>query len=309
MLVAGDTNAGPRLFDPGNLTEEIRMLVSPKVVFIWILVLSSPGFAQKIETSRAVQNQIIRIETSLNHLTVIEVPEPISMVAVGSPSFKVERRDNKVFIQPLEEGQSTNLFIWTTSTRYNYELGPAGDVAGMHFAIDHTAPDISVSQGVLDTLHQAASVIDSTATVSRALVESIPVKSERTASSNKGVTVVIKDIFKMQDRLLIRYGIQNHGRATYNVETPRVTLLGEPRSRHSLIPLSHTQLSERDAARLTKKGETRLEIVQTEVGRKCIKPGEQTVGLVGIRPINDRAVIQLRFPADQKGLVIAIMVL
>src|SRR5437867_3681912 len=117
------------------------------LVSILLFSIHSPGFAQKIETSRAAQNQIIRVETSLNHLTVIEVPEPVAMVAVGSPSFKVERRDNKVFIKPLEEGQSTNLFIWTTSTRYNYELGPAGDVAGMHFAIDHTSPEISVSQG------------------------------------------------------------------------------------------------------------------------------------------------------------------
>ena len=140
-----------------------------QLVFASILILStnSQGFAQKIQTSQASRDQIIHVETSLNHLTVIEVSEPVTMVAVGSPSFKVERRDNKVFIQPLEERESTNLFIWTPSTRYNYELAPAGDVAGMHFAIDHTAPDISLAQGVLDTFRKAASTIDPSAVVTR----------------------------------------------------------------------------------------------------------------------------------------------
>lgn len=280
---------------------------------ILMLTISMPRcFAQKIESSRASREQIIHLETSLNHLTVIEVSEPVTMVAVGSPSFKVERRDNKVFIQPMEERQSTNLFIWTVNTRYNYELAPAGDVAGMHFAIDHTAPDTPVTQGALDTLRQAASAIDFHASVSRALVESVPVKTDGTASLSDRVGVTIKDVFKMQDRLLIRYSIQNRGSATYRVETPEVILLREPMSQRSLVPRSLTQLNEKEADRLANKGETELEIIQTEVTTTSIKPGEETVGVVSIKSIsgsNDRAVIQLRFPADQKGLVRATMVL
>ena len=283
------------------------------LISILMLSISVPqALAQRIETGRPSREQIIHVETSLNHLTVIEVSEPVTMVAVGSPSFKVERRDNKVFIQPLEERQSTNLFIWTPSTRYNYELAPSGDVAGMHFAIDHAAPEIPLAQGVLDTLREAASAIDSNAVVTRALVESIPVKSEETASSRNRVAVVVKDIFKTQGRLLIRYSIQNRGSATYHVEPPQVILLREPRSQRSLIPLSLTQLNQKEADRLTKNGEIELEIIQTEVTTKSIRPGEETVGVVSIKPISeshDRAVIQLRFPADQKGLVAATMVL
>ena len=48
----------------------------------------------------------MRVETALNHLTIIELSEPITMVAAGSPAFKIERRENKVFIQPLEEGKA-----------------------------------------------------------------------------------------------------------------------------------------------------------------------------------------------------------
>jgi type IV secretory pathway VirB9-like protein len=64
----------------------------------------------------------------MNHLTVIELAEPVTLAAAGSPLFKIERRDNKVFIQPLEEGATTNLFVWTDSGRWSYELVPARSI-------------------------------------------------------------------------------------------------------------------------------------------------------------------------------------
>ena len=75
--------------------------------------------------------------------------EPVTQAAAGSPMFKIERRENKVFTQPLEEGASTNLFVWTASGRWNYELIPAASLATMHFAIDQdVAPRSSNQNGV-----------------------------------------------------------------------------------------------------------------------------------------------------------------
>src|SRR5262249_39677225 len=98
--------------------------------------------AQKIDSQTPARDRVVRVQTALNHLTVIEVAEPVTTVAVGSPqSFKVERRENKVFIQPLQENVATNLFIWTATTRLNYELVPAVSDAGqMDFAIDYREP-------------------------------------------------------------------------------------------------------------------------------------------------------------------------
>ena len=107
------------------------------------LTLTFPPLpAQKIETETPSRERVVRVQTAMNHLTVIEVAEPVTTVAVGSPqAFKVERRENKVFIQPLQENVATNLFIWTASTRLNYELVPAVSDAGqMDFAIDYRQP-------------------------------------------------------------------------------------------------------------------------------------------------------------------------
>src|ERR1035441_2471281 len=95
-----------------------------------------PGFGQKIETQKADRTKITRLATTQNHLSVLEFNEPVKEVAVGSSNFKVEWRENKGFIQPLEPNAATNLFIWTASGRQSYELVPAGSVDDMHFAID-----------------------------------------------------------------------------------------------------------------------------------------------------------------------------
>src|SRR5438128_12665429 len=96
-----------------------------------MLILAVP--LQRIETQYPDRAKVTRVETAMNHLTVIELSEPVTLAAAGSPSFKIERRENKVFIQPLEEGVTTNLFVWTTSGRCNYELVPAASVDTMHF--------------------------------------------------------------------------------------------------------------------------------------------------------------------------------
>jgi type IV secretory pathway VirB9-like protein len=92
------------------------------LAFLLILVLAAPF--QRIETQYPDREKVTRVETAMNHLTVIELAEAVTLAAAGSPLFKIERRENKVFIQPLEEGASTNLFVWTGSGRWNYELVP-----------------------------------------------------------------------------------------------------------------------------------------------------------------------------------------
>src|SRR5437867_12266008 len=95
-----------------------------------MFVLAAP--LQRIETQYPDRAKVTRVETAMNHLTVIELAEPVTLAAAGSPLFKIERRDNKVFIQPLEDGSSTNLFVWTASRRWTYELLPAFPPATMH---------------------------------------------------------------------------------------------------------------------------------------------------------------------------------
>ena len=65
---------------------------------------------------------VVHVATALNHLTVLEFHEPVTMAAAGSSDFQIERESNKVFIKPTKSGAATDLFVWTASRRFAYEL-------------------------------------------------------------------------------------------------------------------------------------------------------------------------------------------
>ena len=69
-------------------------------IFTIVTLISTIGIplaGQKIDRESSDRSQIIHLKTALNHLTVIELREPVTQVATGSQSFKVEWRENKVF--------------------------------------------------------------------------------------------------------------------------------------------------------------------------------------------------------------------
>lgn len=264
--------------------------------------------AQKIETSPASRDRILRVETALNHLTVIELSEPITMAATGSPAFKIERRENKVFIQPLEEGQSTNLFIWTPTNRYSYELAPAGKVTAMHFAIDY--------QTTAATAEKAEPENDDPGEEQRqavnTLIRSIPVRGEGARPGRKRVMVAFKDVLKLSDRWLVRYEISNRSGESYSAQPPKVALVSEPSSSRSLRPLRFTQLSPKEVGRLRCKGRSFIAAVPAEEEPRVVRPGQEVIGVVEIEALAEDltpAVLQFHFPADRQGPVTGTLVL
>ena len=180
------------------------------ILIIAVLVAATiPAFAQKIERETNDGSQIVHLKTALNHLTVIELREPVIQVATGSQSFKVEWRENKVFVQPTEADASTNLFIWTASQRLNYELEPAGAVISMDFAVDQIP--VPVVQP------KPASVAPPPPSPSEVLLAGKPVKLESARPTKKPVEVVIRDLYEGDGRVLVRYAVRNRGTHAYDV--------------------------------------------------------------------------------------------
>src|SRR5689334_18876942 len=155
---------------------------------ILIIVLTAvPVAAQRVERESSDPNQIIHLRTALNHLTVIELREPVVQVATGSQSFKVEWRENKVFVQPTESAASTNLFIWTASERLNYELEPAGDVAAMDFAVDQMPLPQPKPASVTPPPQPSPTEI---------LLAGKPVRLQSSRPTRKPVEITIRDLYE-----------------------------------------------------------------------------------------------------------------
>lgn len=269
--------------------------------FLW------PAWGQKVEVERPVRGQILHVETAIDHLTVLEMSEPVSTVAIGSPLFKVEWRGNKVFIEPTETNVATNLFVWTPSGRFNYELDPAGSVPQMDFAIDQPVGDHSVVN-----LSATAVAKPSDPSPAEVLIEAHSVRLYGPISGRNPIAVCVTDLLEHDGQLLIRYTIRNRTQTVYVPGIPQVAALKAPRYGESLYVLRDSQLSPGAASRLKSKGETPIEVMKSEMRSSRIEPGQETTGIVAIKLVPARTeptVLRLVFLAGSQGSVDATVVL
>ena len=273
-----------------------------------IVIATLTAFGQKIETQKPDRNKITRLGTNQNHLSVIELGEPVMQVAAGSSSFKIEWRENKVFIQPLEPDATTNLFIWTASGRLSYELVPAS-VEQMHFAIDQ---DPATVQARKEEAVEQAPVVQQPKIPAAMLMESMPVKLVGNSRNHQKVEIVLQDVYQKDGRVYLRYAIVNGGRTVYLPAAPEVFTLNSPRAPQSLIPLANSQLA--GDYQLKWKDEARVPVVHTELQAPVVRPGQTVHGVIAFdlspsRQPGVRTVVKLAFPADAAGDVSAVLVL
>jgi hypothetical protein len=273
------------------------MMKRAVLTFALISAAFLPTLAQKIETENTDRKQIIHLRTALDHLTVIELDEPVLQVASGSPSFKVEWRENKVFIQPTEADTRTNLFIWTAGQRLNYELEPAGAVTDMDFAVDQTPlhPNPTVS---LSTQPQPVQP-----TISDLLLEAQPVRTQPKQNGSKPVEVWISDLYEKEGHLLVRYTVFNRGTETYSVNAPQVFQLDGVRAKQSLYSLTNSQLSDKQASKLKINRRVPVKVLEQDVQLEKVAPGEQTTGLVSLEMASssEPTVLSFQFPAGDRS--------
>ena len=269
-----------------------------------VVALSCRAWGQKVEVQKPDRDQIVHVETALNHLTVLEMSEPVITVAVGSSAFKVEWRENKVFVEPTDANVATNLFVWTASGRSNYELDPAGAVPQMDFAVDQPAID-----------PPAPSKIPANATdpsPADLLLGAMPVRLYGSIPDKDRVTVYVTDLLVHDGQIFIRYTIRNGSKQAYLARDPQVVALTAPRYRESLYPLANSQLSPEAASRLKSSGETPIEAAKGEIRSPRIEPGQETTGIIAIKlPLahTTPTVLRLIFLAGPRGSVSATLVL
>jgi hypothetical protein len=272
-----------------------------------LAALGWPAWGQKVEVEKPDRGKIIHVQTALNHLTVLEMTEQVSTVAVGSPVFKVEWRENKVFIEPTEPDVATNLFVWTSSGRFNYELDPAGVVPEMVFAIDQPIPD---PPKVSASARRASEPADPSP--AEILIQAKPVRVHGSIPDKNRVAIYLTDSLERDGQVFIRYTIRNDTKKAYVPGNPQAWALNTPRYYESLYGLANYQLSPDEMARLKCNGEVPLEVAKSEMTSSRIEAGQETTGIVAIKLPGTHTgptVLRLIFLADSKGPINATLVL
>jgi len=251
------------------------------------------------------QSQIRHIETSLNHLTVLEFAESVTTLAIADPdSFQIERHDDKVFVKPLREGVSTNLFVWTASRELSYELDPAGQLSAMDVLVrtvpppnPHTSAQAAAEPSDAE-IRKIASLVLTQAMMG---VEDIAHDADKHPADR--VEVTLDQVFRAKDRIYIRYSVANQTKAPFRVTTPDVSAPLPTEQPVSLVSLRDHQITSRTFAAFKVKQGSNLPVMQAESVTRDLAPGEKTTGVISIgsSPATEPQIYQLSFGADQNG--------
>ena len=279
-----------------------RVLTVCMIVAVALL----PTWAQRIETYKSDRERIVRVQTALNHLTVIEVGEPVLTVAAGSSAFKIEWRENKVFIQPTEPDVATNLFIWTASGRLNYELEPAGSAKAMDFAIDHPAVRLPPAPPTVPAaVHEPKAPVNT-------MLGGQPIRMDSFKVPKNRVVILLKDVFRENDQLFIRYAVLNGSKKAYGPGELQAFTLDVPPS-VKLPRLANHQLTDAEVKRIKSTVQRSVVILDIELRSPLVEPGRETVGVVGLKlpaaKANGPTVLRLSFPTDGNRPISAFLVL
>ena len=283
-------------------------------LFICSIVLSgviAGGLAaQKLETQSFDTKKIIRVETARDHLTVIELGDPVTMVAVGNQNaFTVERRANKVFVRPAEDGAKTNLFIWTSVGRFAYELFPAGTVEQMHFAIDQQPAAVAVNVSTCSEGGLAEKAMPLPADV---LTKAKPIILHGKREMQGRVEIALRELYRDENRLYVTYVVINRSAHAYRTVRPAAWRLAGIQFPQSLVPLGEHQLGERLIRSLKATNSSRLEVLDADQVAEVV-PGGQGLGWLVVEeagdPGDEVSALRLEFAADAKGTVEAVLVL
>jgi hypothetical protein len=276
---------------------------APKEAAVKSLISISFALAAAMASAQTTsQSQVRHVQTSMNHLTVLEFGEPVTTLAVADPdSFKIEQHDDKIFVMPLREKVSTNLFVWTASRQLSYELDPAGQLVAMDVLI-RTEPLASVHS--VSGPSAPTTEVDTRKISSQVLAQTMmgvqDVLHDPAKSASGRVQVEVEQVYRSKDQIYIRYSISNQTSVPFRLTTPDVSNPSITQEPISLMSLRNHQLSAQTFAAYKTKPSASLTVIQAEAVTNDIAPGQRTTGLVSVRSSegNPPQLYLLKFGAD-----------
>jgi Conjugal transfer protein len=284
--------------------EEAAMKTFMSLLFVVVVAAA--------EAQTTGQGQIRHVETSMNHLTVLEFGEPVTTLAIGdADSFQIERHEDKVFIKPLQLGVSTNLFVWTASRELSYELDPSGSLSSMDVLIrTDPAPNPRTVAPSEEELSERKLHAIATQVLTQTLEGAEDILQDSTKAEPNRVQATLEQIYSIGGQVYIRYSLTNLTETPYRVTTPVVYRQTPGKNAVSLTSLRNHQINQKTYASLKAGRGVALDL-QAESAPHDLAPGEKVTGVIGIRSVDglQPRLYQLNFGIDQNRPVTAEAVL
>jgi hypothetical protein len=247
-------------------------------------------------------NQVPHLATSLNHFTVVDPVEPITMFAVADhESFDVEHRGNKLFIEPLKEGVATDLFIWTASRQLVYEIDPPGKPEGMNMLVRNAPP----------AAHPPTQAAAAASDEEIQRIASLVLSQDESKIASGEVSVRLEQVFHSRDQIYIRYSISNLSSSPFRVTAPDVFEPQPTATPISILSLRNHQLSAQTFSAFKATRGPALPLIHSELQTRDLAPGQTTTGVIsiGAARANPPELFQFDFGGDGTQTITAEAVL
>lgn len=293
-----------------SFLEERDDTMKPALVpLLATLLAGGAASAQSITHQNVNPDRVTRVATALDHLSIVEMPEPITMAAVGSSAVQIEWHANRIFIKPLRPGEATNLFVWTEHTRSSYEILAPGQIANAAFVIDQTqtpniasAPTPKITE---DEIQKAADVL-----IGQTLLQSAPVTATGIKPAKDRVDLRINEVVRDRDSVYVRYSISNRGKRPYRIADPNVFSLLPARGNDVLAALRDVQISDVALTQFEGTTTSQVPVRSARVNVRDVVPGATVEGVVSFKKIGTQPEIyQFLFSNDGSHRVEATAVL
>ena len=260
------------------------------LIVIAYFVCAQPARAQQKST---MADAVIPVATALNHLTVLEFHEPVTMAAAGSSDFQIERQEDKVFIKPTKPGASTDLFVWTASRRFAYELATTPEVKNMNVSIDNPLPAAAAPPvtAVNPHVEEFADMM-----LTRAFLGTVEIAPVNPRTKKGRVCVRVRQVFRTSTTVYVHYVVENNSKNAYHLVTPDAREIKAGHASLALPNFAHKQLDPRLLANLSNVRNVSLLVAHGESAVEDLAPGKSTHGVLAIREdLDSPAVIELVF--------------
>jgi hypothetical protein len=251
-------------------------------------------------------SQVQHVHTALNHLTIIETGEPVTSFALADPdAFSIQQDHTRIFIKPTRDQRSTNLFAFTATRKLEYELDPAGDVAGMNVVLQDlppagakpvtTAAQANPQEPSEEEVEKVARLV-----LAQALLGTEEVAHDGVKVQNGHIGVTLEQVLRAKDATYIRYKVENKTNHAFRVTTPDVTALIPTQTPVSLTRLKNHQLRSTEADAFKAKRGSVLPVLSAEGAGKDLAPGQKMTGVVSIRDAgqNPSQLYEMSFGSD-----------
>ncbi len=277
------------------------------------MAAGSVASAQTITHQRVNPNVVTPVATALNHISLIELPEPITRAAIGSEDFRIEWHGNTVALRPAKQGVPTNLFVWTEHTQSTYEILPPGDVKAAAFVIDQTesksletkSAEVEIKKVSEAEIQKATDLL-----VAETLLNSTIVNNRSMKDGRDGITVKIVEVVRNHDGLYVRYTVANTGQHPYRVSDPTVSRFTPVAGGTVIAGWKGTQVPEHKVAGLGSGTTIGISVSETRIDNRDLSPGQTAAGIVCIRDSEEKPQLyRFNFANDENRAVGAAAVL